>query len=218
MRLRPVCFRSSSQYLPVILNRVTFPRSLTTTPFERSSTGWFEACPCRPASGGQLPSSVQHHELTLVFVTHTRPRLLTGSRALRATPGSLAAAGLAPAALRWSAHQAGGPHRAPPALPSCESTGPSARTPSRVRRDYARLAPALPFGVGTPTHTLHDSWASWFSFISPLRHCPRNRVNSSAHCRRHLPSGIDRLNESRVARMSFAAARADFRRGPGRPR
>src|SRR3984893_766614 len=50
----------------------TFPRSLTTTPFERSSTGRFEACPCRPASGGRLPSSVQHHELTLVFVTHTR--------------------------------------------------------------------------------------------------------------------------------------------------
>src|ERR1700722_5321849 len=42
----------------------TFPRSLTTAPFERSSTGRFEACPCRPASGGRLPSSVQHHELT----------------------------------------------------------------------------------------------------------------------------------------------------------
>ena len=41
----------------------SFPRSLTTTPFERSSTGRFEACPCRPASEGQLPSSVQHHKL-----------------------------------------------------------------------------------------------------------------------------------------------------------
>src|ERR1700738_3902311 len=73
-------------------SRMTFPRSLTTTPFERSSTGRFEACPCRPASGGRLPSSVQHHELTLVFVTHTRPRLLTISRALHATPGSPGAA------------------------------------------------------------------------------------------------------------------------------
>src|SRR5271163_331650 len=96
MRLRPVCFRSSSQYLPVILNRVTFPRSLTTTPFERSSTGWFEACPCRPASGGQLPSSVQHHELTLVFVTHTRPPLLPRSRVLHAAPGSHGATAGAP--------------------------------------------------------------------------------------------------------------------------
>jgi hypothetical protein len=25
---------------------------------------------------------------------------------------------------------------------------------------------------------LHDSSASWLSFISPLRHSPRNRVNS----------------------------------------
>jgi hypothetical protein len=43
----------------------------TTTPFGRSSTGRFEAHPCKPASGGLLPSSVQHHEPTLVFVTHT---------------------------------------------------------------------------------------------------------------------------------------------------
>src|SRR5271155_4697765 len=77
---------------------MTFPRSLTTTPFERSSTGRFEACPCRPASGGQLPSSVQHHELTLVFVTHTRPRLLLVSRAVRAAPGSPGATGRAPRA------------------------------------------------------------------------------------------------------------------------
>jgi len=43
---------------------------LTTTPFERSGTGQFEACSCKPTSGGRLPSSVQHHELALVFVTH----------------------------------------------------------------------------------------------------------------------------------------------------
>src|SRR3989442_1683802 len=52
---------------------MTFPRSLTTTPFERSSTGRFEACSCKPASGGLLPSSVQHHKLSLVFVTHSHP-------------------------------------------------------------------------------------------------------------------------------------------------
>ena len=69
MRHRTVCFRSSSQYLPDVLT-TPFPQSLTTTPFERSSTGRFEACSCKPASGGLLPSSVQHHKLTLVFVTH----------------------------------------------------------------------------------------------------------------------------------------------------
>jgi len=59
------------EYLPSLW--MTFPRSLTTTPFERSSTGRFEACSCKPASGGLLPSLVQHHKLSLVFVTHFRP-------------------------------------------------------------------------------------------------------------------------------------------------
>ena len=49
---------------------VTFPQSLTTAPFERRSTGRFEACSCKPTSGGLLPSLVQLHELSLVFVTH----------------------------------------------------------------------------------------------------------------------------------------------------
>ena len=48
-----------------------FPRSLTTTPIKRSGTGRFEACSCKPTPGGRLPSSVQHHEISLVFVTHT---------------------------------------------------------------------------------------------------------------------------------------------------
>src|SRR5450755_1481288 len=71
MRHRTVCFRSSPQYSPDIVYRCLFPRSLTTTSFERSSTGRFEACSCKPAPGGRLPSSVQHHELALMFVTHT---------------------------------------------------------------------------------------------------------------------------------------------------
>jgi len=71
MRHRTVCFRSSPQYLPDTVLPMPFPRSLTTTPFERSSTGRFEACSCKPTSGGRLPSSVQHHELALMFVTHT---------------------------------------------------------------------------------------------------------------------------------------------------
>jgi hypothetical protein len=71
MRHRTVCFRSSPQYLPDTVLPMPFPRSLTTTPFERSSTGRFETCSCKPASGGHLPSSIQHHELALVFVTHT---------------------------------------------------------------------------------------------------------------------------------------------------
>ncbi|MDP5445012.1 hypothetical protein P3790_28890, partial [Pseudomonas aeruginosa] len=40
---------------------MTFPRLLTTAPFGCSSTGWFEACSCKPTSEGLLPSSVQHH-------------------------------------------------------------------------------------------------------------------------------------------------------------
>ena len=61
MRHRTVCFRSSSQYVPATPDGMTFARSLTTAPFERSSTGWFEACSCKPASGALLPSSVRHH-------------------------------------------------------------------------------------------------------------------------------------------------------------
>jgi hypothetical protein len=49
---------------------MTFPRSLTTTPFERSSTGRSEACFCRAASGGLLPSLIQHHGLSPDFGTH----------------------------------------------------------------------------------------------------------------------------------------------------
>jgi hypothetical protein len=39
---------------------------------ERSSTGRFEANSCKPTPGGLLPSLVQHHELSLVFVTHCK--------------------------------------------------------------------------------------------------------------------------------------------------
>src|ERR1035441_1982688 len=99
--------------------------------------------------------------------SRTRPGLLIVSRALRAAPGSHAAAGQAPVGPRWLTHQGDGPHRVPPAPPSCESTGPSARTPSRDRRDYALRAPAPPFGAGIPAHTVHDSWASWLSFTFP---------------------------------------------------
>jgi hypothetical protein len=42
MRHRTVCFRSSPQYLPDTVLPMPFPRSLTTTPFERSSTGRFK--------------------------------------------------------------------------------------------------------------------------------------------------------------------------------
>ena len=71
MRHRTVCFRSSSQHLPDIFT-MPFPPSLTTTPFDRSSTGRFEANSCKPTSGGLLPSSVQQHKLSLAFVTHVR--------------------------------------------------------------------------------------------------------------------------------------------------
>ena len=67
---RTVHFRSSSQHLPDILT-MPFPQSLTTTPFERSRTGWFEISSCKPIPGGRLPSSIQHRWLAPAFVTHS---------------------------------------------------------------------------------------------------------------------------------------------------
>ncbi len=49
-----------------------FPQSLTTAPFVRSSTGWFEVSSCKPTSGDLLPSFVKHRKLSLAFVTHDR--------------------------------------------------------------------------------------------------------------------------------------------------
>src|ERR1035438_3146446 len=69
MRHRTVCFRSSPRYLPAAFP-MPFPRSFTTTPFQRSSTGRFEACSCKPAPGDRLPSSIQHQKFSLLFVTH----------------------------------------------------------------------------------------------------------------------------------------------------
>jgi hypothetical protein len=46
--------------------------SLEATVFEGERIiGRFETCSCKPTPGGRLPSSVQHHEISLVFVTHT---------------------------------------------------------------------------------------------------------------------------------------------------
>jgi hypothetical protein len=47
-----------------------FPKSFTTTPFERSSTWRFEVFSCKPTPGGLLPSLVQHRKLAPAFVTH----------------------------------------------------------------------------------------------------------------------------------------------------
>src|SRR5580692_8463791 len=47
-----------------------FPKSFTTTPFQRSSTWRFEVFSCKPTSGGLLPSLVQHRKLAPAFVTH----------------------------------------------------------------------------------------------------------------------------------------------------
>ena len=69
MRHRTVCLRSSSQHLPDTF-MMPFPQSLTTTSFQCSRTGRFDICPCRPISGGLLPSLVQHRKLTLAFVAH----------------------------------------------------------------------------------------------------------------------------------------------------
>src|ERR1019366_2082320 len=61
-------------------NRRSFPQLFTTTPFEHSSTGRFEAYSCKSTSEGLLPSLVQHHELALVFVTHPTRRAWTPSQ------------------------------------------------------------------------------------------------------------------------------------------
>lgn len=75
MHHRTVHFRSSSQNVPDVLT-APFPQSLTTAPFERSHTGWFETCFCKPIPGGRLPSLIQHAGLRLLRDT---PRLDPGS-------------------------------------------------------------------------------------------------------------------------------------------
>ena len=50
-----------------------FPRTFTTTPFERSSSGRFGVSSCKPTPGGLLPSSVQFRKSPCVRDTpHTR--------------------------------------------------------------------------------------------------------------------------------------------------
>jgi hypothetical protein len=55
-------------YLPPFAD--DFTASLTTTPFERSSTRWFGTCPCRPIPGDLPPSSTQFGGIVSAFVTH----------------------------------------------------------------------------------------------------------------------------------------------------
>lgn len=69
-----------------------FPQSLTTAPFVRSSTGWFEVSSCKPTSGDLLPSLVKHRKLSLAFVTHVR-------QAARAWLSALERAGISD--FRW---------------------------------------------------------------------------------------------------------------------
>jgi hypothetical protein len=45
-RHRTVHFRSSSRTTPDALDGAPFASTLTTTAFDRSSSRWFEACPC----------------------------------------------------------------------------------------------------------------------------------------------------------------------------
>jgi hypothetical protein len=89
MRHRSVYFRSSPQSTPDALNGRLFLSRSPPRPLERSSTGRFEACSCKPTSGGRLPSLVQHHELTLVFVTHDKfsPCTRAGESILRSRAG-----------------------------------------------------------------------------------------------------------------------------------
>ena len=72
MRHRTVCFHSSPQHSPDALSGRLFPRRSPPRLLNAAALGQFEACSCKPTSGGQLPSLIQHHELTLVFVTHSR--------------------------------------------------------------------------------------------------------------------------------------------------
>lgn len=63
-----------TQHLPDLLIGGLFPQLFTTAPFERSRMRRFEACSCKPTSGGHLPSLLQHSKLTLAFVTHPARR------------------------------------------------------------------------------------------------------------------------------------------------
>jgi hypothetical protein len=74
-----VHFRSSLRCSPDRVKPDLFPSSLTTTPLKRSSSGWFEACACTPASRGPPSSLVQHGcsggaILLSAFAAHNRRR------------------------------------------------------------------------------------------------------------------------------------------------
>ena len=72
MRHRTVCFHSSPQHSPDVLSGRLFLSRSPPHLLNAAALRQFEACSCKPTSGGQLPSLIQHHELTLVFVTHCR--------------------------------------------------------------------------------------------------------------------------------------------------
>lgn len=70
-----VRFRSSSLYTPDSFY-AAFSPSLTTTSLKRSSMRWFEACPCRPASGGHTPIiNTAPLAASPVFVAHANTSL-----------------------------------------------------------------------------------------------------------------------------------------------
>lgn len=51
---------------------------ITTAPFGCSSTGWFEACSCKPTSEGLLPSLVQQLDFvyTLLDLEYARQPII----------------------------------------------------------------------------------------------------------------------------------------------
>ena len=74
-----VRFRSSSLYPPDSFT-AAFSPSLTTTSLKRSSMRWFEACPCRPAPGGQN----SHHQHSSVGTDNSADSRGTRKRWIRA--------------------------------------------------------------------------------------------------------------------------------------
>ncbi len=67
----------------------TFSVMLTTQAFDRSSSRWFEACPCRPTSEDLPPSSVQLHTVERNSLSPSLALVAHQNRAYGSVHGSL---------------------------------------------------------------------------------------------------------------------------------
>src|SRR5262249_15927690 len=140
----------------------------------------------------------------------TRPRLLTGSPALRGAGGPHDGADAARRLPPWSARRCARPRPGPLASPSCGSPAPRARTGGPALRAFALYEPARRSAAGTPARTADGSSASWTFLSAPTMGCPRDRGNSSERLTHRLAlalrSRLLRVPDPRESRVESLQA------------